>query len=81
MDRVCPFCDKPASDTACSSCGRDPTAPRKVCSACQNMTPTAEGACCRCGKSQHSEMWWKIPLIVALFIAAIILSIILALVD
>jgi hypothetical protein len=42
------------------------------------MTPTSEPACCHCGARARSELAWKIPVIVALFVAAFILSIVVA---
>ena len=39
------------------------------------MTPKAENLCCHCGKPFRSEMRWKIPLIIGLFILAVIISI------
>jgi predicted amidophosphoribosyltransferase len=75
--RVCPFCGAPVEGAACKSCGRDPTASRRICAACKNMTPTAEPACCHCGARAASELAWKIPVIVALFMAALILTILL----
>jgi hypothetical protein len=39
------------------------------------MTPTAEAVCCHCGARARSDLAWKIPLIVALFILAFLLGI------
>jgi len=36
----------------------------------------AEPACCHCRQPFKSELRWKVPLIIGLFIAAIILSIV-----
>ncbi|MDF1737801.1 MAG: hypothetical protein P1U86_01480 [Verrucomicrobiales bacterium] len=43
------------------------------------MSPTNEQECCHCGVAIKSELRWKIPLIIGLFLAAITLSIILQL--
>jgi hypothetical protein len=43
------------------------------------MTPIAEPACCHCGERRTSELRWKIPVIIALFVVAIVLSIVLRL--
>jgi hypothetical protein len=75
----CPFCDAPQPGDRCASCGRDPTAPRRKCGACARMTPTLEPACCRCGRVARSDLWWKVPLIVVLFVVVIALSILLQL--
>ena len=77
--RVCPFCGTAAPEASCPSCGRDPTAPRTLCARCKHMTPIAEPACCHCGERRASELRWKIPLIIALFVVAIVLSIVLRL--
>jgi hypothetical protein len=44
------------------------------------MTPTAEPGCCHCGERRTSEMRWKVPLIIGIFLVAIVLSIVLRLV-
>jgi predicted amidophosphoribosyltransferase len=79
-ERPCPFCGGPASGPACPSCGRDPTSSRRVCPRCGKTTPTAEAACCHCGEGKSSDLAWKIPVIVAMFVLAFILSVVLALV-
>lgn len=63
----------------CPACQRDTSLPRRVCPACKRMTPKAEPSCMHCGKTFHSEMWWKIPLIIGLFVLAVIVSFLLAL--
>ncbi|MBV8855409.1 MAG: hypothetical protein JOZ02_00475 [Acidobacteria bacterium] len=45
------------------------------------MTPTAERACWNCGAVFKSDMRWKIPLIVALFLLSFVLSVAVALVS
>ena len=45
------------------------------------MTPTAERACWNCGSVFKSDMRWKVPLIVALFLLSFVLSVVLALVK
>ncbi len=67
----CPFCNDPAGGQPCATCGRDPTAPRRPCPYCREMTPQAEPACSHCGKVIRSEMRWKIPVIILMFAAAI----------
>ncbi len=79
--RVCPFCGAPADAAKfCGSCGRATTAPRRPCGQCRRMVPTGERACWNCGAVFKSDMRWKIPLIIFLFILAFIISILLALV-
>jgi len=75
---TCPYCQDPgASDRHCARCGRDPSAPRRVCGACRKLTPTKEPRCCHCGSVYTSDLWWKIPVVVALMILAVILRVIL----
>lgn len=74
--RVCPFCDESASATLCSSCGRDPTAPRVVCPCCNKMSPSEEPDCCRCGERRKNELRWKVPLVIALFVLAFAIAIV-----
>ena len=38
------------------------------------MTPGTESACCHCGNRFRSDLMWKVPTIIALFIAGIVLS-------
>jgi hypothetical protein len=45
------------------------------------MVPTGERACWNCGAAFKSDMRWKIPLIVLLFLLAFVISILLALVK
>jgi hypothetical protein len=80
FDRTCPFCGGAAPGARCSACGRDPTANRRICRACGKQTPLAERACCHCSAQAQSELSWKIPLIVGLFVTAFALSVVLALV-
>jgi RNA polymerase subunit RPABC4/transcription elongation factor Spt4 len=74
-DRICPFCGGSATATRCGACNRDPSAPRVVCAHCKKMTPTAEPGCCHCGELRKSELRWKVPLIIALFVIAFAISI------
>lgn len=76
--RVCPFCGVAAAAQVCGSCGRDTTAPRRPCGKCKRMVPISERACWNCGAGFKSDMRWKIPLIVFLFLLAFIISILLA---
>lgn len=79
-ESFCPFCARPAAGgKPCPGCRRDPSAPRRVCPGCKRLTPKAEGACMHCARPFHSEMWWKLPLIIGLFILAMIVSFLLAL--
>ena len=75
--RTCPFCDAPAEARVCASCKRDTTAARRPCQSCGKMIPLQEKRCSHCGVSQSSELGWKIPLIVAMFVVAFILAILL----
>jgi hypothetical protein len=45
------------------------------------VTPTSERICWNCGAAFKSDMRWKVPLIVALFLLSFILSIAVALVK
>ena len=45
------------------------------------MTPTAEAACWNCGAAFKSDMRWKVPHIVALFLLSFVLSVAVALVK
>jgi hypothetical protein len=80
MGRVCPFCGAPAAEQFCGSCGRNTTAPRRPCGKCRQMVPSSEPACWNCGAGFKSDMRWKIPLIVFLFLLAFVISVLLALV-
>lgn len=78
--RVCPFCGARTDARICEACGRDTNAPRRPCPSCKRMVPSGERFCWSCGAVYRSEMWWKIPLIVFLFLLAFVISILLALV-
>lgn len=78
--RLCPYCAKPAAEQFCGACGRDTTAPRRPCPRCKRMSPSRERVCWNCGAAFTGDMWWKIPLIVFLFLLAFVISILLALV-
>ncbi len=75
MTTVCPFCQGAVRERVCAVCGRDPTAIRRLCKHCGKMSPANEATCCHCGRAFRSDLRWKIPLIIALFIAAFILSV------
>ena len=78
----CPYCRarlKP-DHLYCGQCGRNPSVPRRPCPKCGRVTPTAERACWHCGSVFKSDMRWKVPLIVALFLLSLVLSVGLALV-
>ena len=72
---ACPFCGAPAEGARCPACGRDPTARRAVCAMCGQMTPVGEKKCCHCTVPQGGETLKKVVIIVALFIAALVRSI------
>lgn len=75
----CPFCRAKTPGAFCPKCGRNRTAARRVCRSCGEMTPMEERDCCHCGAKQRSDLYRKIPQIVALFAVAIGLSIIIRL--
>lgn len=72
---TCPFCGSTDRGTQCPGCKRDKTAPRRICQACKAQTPSHEPRCHACGHQRASELRWKIPVIVAMFMAAFIISI------
>lgn len=73
--RRCPFCGTQTTQPRCETCQRDPSAPRRVCAHCQKQTPTAEKACMHCRGAAGSELAWKVPLIVILFVVAFAVAI------
>ncbi len=77
--RACPFCGAPAVAQFCGACGRDTTGPRRPCRRCARMMPSKERSCWNCGAVFKSDMRWKIPLIVFLFLLAFAISAALAL--
>jgi predicted nucleic acid-binding Zn ribbon protein len=78
----CLYCGAPLATGTwlCARCGRDSTAPRRPCTKCGRVTPTAERACLNCGSVFKSDMRWKVPLIIFLFLLGIVLSVVVALV-
>lgn len=74
----CPFCHAEASGQTCAMCGRDVTASRRVCARCGAMAPAADSGCWKCGAAFTSDLRWKVPVIIALFVAAFLLAIVLA---
>ncbi len=38
------------------------------------MTPSAERACWNCGAKMHSELGWKIPLVIFLLLLSLVLG-------
>jgi hypothetical protein len=74
-DRLCPFCGSVAPHQICTSCKRDTTAPRRPCPKCGRLTPSNDPACWNCGATVTSEMRWKIPLIIGLFVLAFAVAI------
>lgn len=77
--RVCPFCGAPAAAQLCTSCGRDTTATRRPCGKCGSMVPSRDRGCWNCGARFKSDLWWKVPLIVFLFLLAFAISAVLGL--
>lgn len=73
--RLCPYCGTPAAGQICANCRRDTTARRRVCSKCERLTPSVEPACLACGKRYMSDVVWKVPLIIAIIISALIIFI------
>ena len=73
--RPCPFCGAEVAGGRCPGCGRDVTARRRVCPRCHRMTPADEPVCSHCGAAFRSELRWKIPLIIALFVLAFIVAV------
>jgi hypothetical protein len=39
------------------------------------MTPLNEPACCHCGQAIRSELRWKVPVIILMFVVAIAVSV------
>src|SRR5262249_24203455 len=79
--RACPYCGAVGAGVLCPSCGRDTTAPRRPCPTCGKMVPSSESACWNCGTKFRSDLMWKIPLIVALFALAAVVSIVIGLIK
>ena len=83
----CPFCDSTEELAAgkhdCPSCGHDRTAPRRFCGDKQRarMTPKAENACVHCGQNAKSELRWKIPVIILLFVLAFAIALVVAILE
>lgn len=73
--RRCPYCATPELARICVSCLRDTTAPRRSCQSCSGMIPASEPRCFRCGTTVSSELIWKVPLIITLFVIALFISI------
>jgi predicted amidophosphoribosyltransferase len=67
--RPCPFCAGEASQTRCGTCGRDPTARRRVCPHCGKMTPSVEPACCHCRSAISSGRARTAILIIVIVVA------------
>ena len=49
--------------------------PQRVCASCKQLSPKTDPACAHCGTTFRSDMRWKIPLIVLLFVLAFVVSI------
>jgi hypothetical protein len=78
--RACPFCGAPAAEKFCGACGRNTTAPRRPCGKCGRLSPSSLGVCWNCGAQFHSDMRWKVPLIIFLFVLAFLVSIVIGVV-
>jgi RNA polymerase subunit RPABC4/transcription elongation factor Spt4 len=72
----CFFCEAAVVADTCVSCGVSASAPRRACDGCQRVILAAAPACPHCAHVRSNEMWWKIPLIVAMFLAVFIISVI-----
>jgi hypothetical protein len=72
---LCPYCGAMAASALCGTCRRDPRGSRRICGRCQRQTPIAEKVCMHCKTPAGSEMSWKVPLIIVMFVAAIALAI------
>ena len=71
----CPFCGASDPGALCLDCGRDKAAPRRVCKACKAQTPLGEAVCHACGQRSVSDLRWKVPVIVGMFAAAFVVSV------
>jgi hypothetical protein len=75
--RMCTYCGAPAPGQNCPTCNRDTTAPRRVCRQCGRITPVTEPKCLACGKVPLNELAWKIPILIGIYIVAIVIIVIL----
>ena len=66
----CVFCGAAKVGDTCPACRRDTRASRRICARCSRQTPLDEPVCCHCGIALRSDLSWKVPLIVFLFLAA-----------
>lgn len=73
---ACPFCGAACVGSgACTDCGKDPTGPRRVCGRCGVMSPSSERRCRGCGASIGNGTGLRVAIVVAVFIAAGVLSV------
>jgi hypothetical protein len=73
---ACPFCGAfSGAAEQCGGCGRNKRAPRRICPGCSKSSPMSEPSCCHCQRAFASELAWKVPVIIAIFVAAIVLSV------
>ena len=49
--------------------------PQRVCPRCGELSPSAGGGCDHCGAAFTSDLRWKVPLIVLLFLIAFAVTI------
>jgi len=75
--RVCPFCGSPTATQQCTSCGRNTSASRKICARCGKMAPSADSKCWNCGSTFTSDVWWKILVLIGVFILVFLLNVVL----
>lgn len=69
---VCPFCGTATRTQSCDRCGRDTAAHRRLCPSCGKMAPASDASCWSCGRPFRSDLWWKVPLIIGLFVVAFV---------
>lgn len=72
--RVCPFCSEPAPERICGDCKRDTTMPRHPCKICRMIVPNSETHCWHCGAPVRSELRWKLPVIILVFVIVMLIN-------
>lgn len=50
---------------------------QRVCPVCRGLTVAAHPHCAYCGRRFQSEMMWKVPFIIALFLASFLAAVLL----
>jgi RNA polymerase subunit RPABC4/transcription elongation factor Spt4 len=71
----CAFCGTTTDQLRCPTCQRDPRGARRVCAWCQRNTPTGEKPCMHCGVVAQSDLGWKVPVIVVMFLLAFAIAV------